>query len=107
MIEIANSSPTMTVPAEVEAFAAEKGATEYLPGVVALTQHIFPTHPLNVEVEDDPELSYNRTIVFTIAVRGWDSERYLATRWQWVDGLFECCPAPLVHVFGLNLMMVE
>jgi hypothetical protein len=107
MSENAMVAPPLMVPPEVGAFAAEKGAAEYLPALAALVQRLFPTESITVSVVDDPELSYNRTVEFRVPVRGWTSEQYHRARDQWVKGLFDCCPAPLVHVYGLNLVMVE
>ncbi len=102
MGESSTLSP-LIVPPEVEAFAAEKGAASYLPGVVCLVQQIVPNHPIDVRVEDDPELAYNRTIVFRVEVHGWDEEMLVEADQRWATDIFKCCPAPLVHVFGLDV----
>ena len=107
MGENATLVPQLVVPPEVEAFAAEKGAAAYLRALVALVRQLFPAEPVTVSVVDDPELSYNRTVEFRVPVRGWTSEQYHRASDRWVEGLFDRCPAPLVHVFGLNLAMVE
>jgi hypothetical protein len=96
---------TLIVPdlsPEVLAFAAEKGVTEYLPALIQLAQRIYPDRPLKIVIEDDPELSYNRTIVFQVDVGNMDSDSWFETTRKWYDGLFECCPATHVHTFGLD-----
>jgi hypothetical protein len=102
MGESATLAP-LTIPPDVEAFAAEKGAAAYLAGVVSLVRQIVPNHSIAVRVEDDPELAYNRTIVFTVEVHGWDAEMLAEADHRWATDIFKCCPAPLVHVFGLDV----
>jgi hypothetical protein len=99
-------TPTLTVPdfsADVLAFAAEKGVTEYLPGVYEMTRRIFPGCPIRVVMRDDPELSYNREIVFEVVVGDqMDGETMFTTSHQWCGDIFRNCPATHVQAFNLD-----
>ena len=95
--------PPFVIPPEVIAFAAEKGASEYLPKLAAFLQQLFPGQTLTVKLEDDPELSYNRTIVFTVVIRGWSEERVYQAEDQWGWDIVKFCPTTHTHVFGLRV----
>ena len=99
-------TPTLTVPdlsPEVLAFAAEKGVTEYLPAVYEMTRRIFPGYPIRVLVKDDPELSYNREIVFEIVVGDtMDGDTMFETGHEWCGEIFRHCPATHVHAFNIS-----
>ena len=64
----ANTLPPPGLSPEVLAFAAEKGVSDYLPAVAEMVRRILPQAPLSVQVEEDPELSYNTQIVFEAVV---------------------------------------
>ena len=57
MSTAATTRPLPAIPPEVTAFAAEQGVNAYLLPVVELARRIFPTAPLTVLLEDDPETS--------------------------------------------------
>ena len=57
-------------------------------------------HAAAPEHEDDPELSYNRTIVFQVDVGNMDADVCFEMSRKWYTGLFESCPAPLVHAMS-------
>src|SRR5438874_1156912 len=102
MSSSAVNAPTLDVPPEVLALAAEQGVAAYLPALVDLLRHVFPTaRRYGVVVEDDPEIANDRHIVFEVDVPI-DVPQALAARKQWTEGLFACCPAPLVCVFRLS-----
>jgi hypothetical protein len=50
---------------------------------------------------DDPELSYNRQIVFEVDETGHSAAERSAAHWQWTEEVFRYCPATHVHVFCL------
>jgi hypothetical protein len=100
------TTPPLTVPPEVHAFAAEAGVAPYLPAVLELLSRTFPTaRRFAVLVEDDPEIANDRHIVFEVDVP-LDGPQARAVKRQWNDGLFACCPAPLVCVFRLSMDLV-
>jgi hypothetical protein len=93
--------PLPTISPEVRAFAAEKGVEQYLPDLAAAARRLFPDSRIDVLVEDDPELSYNRQIVFDVEMNGRSADEQSAAHWQWTEEMFRYCPAPHIHVFCL------
>jgi hypothetical protein len=91
---------------EVWAFAEEKGAAAYLPAVLEMTRRVFPTAPLKVFVEEDPEIADERSIVFEVIVPELDGEQLLAAHDRWHSGLFQHCPPTHVCLFCLGLVAV-
>lgn len=91
---------------EVLTVAAEEGVAAYFPAVLDLTERLFPdARRLTVRVVDDPEIPKDRHIVLELEVPR-DVSPALAAQRQWNDGLFDCCPAPLVCVFRLSMELV-
>ena len=96
--------PLPAISPEVRAFAAENGAEQYLPNVVALARRVFPRAAMHVHVEGDPELSYNWEIVFEVSADGMEEEEQFQLHRQWTRELFQACPSTHVPLFGLMLM---
>jgi hypothetical protein len=104
----ATETPSLAVPPEVHAFAAEQGVALYLTAVLEMTQQRFPdARRLAVLVEEDPEIVNDRHIVIEIDLTGVTPEQYVERDWQWGHELFEICPAPLICVFRLSLSIIE
>ena len=101
MIQTAQSS--VAIPPEVVAFAAEQGVSKELPAVVEMTQRVYPNVPLSVILEDDPEIADDWHIVIEADPVNLTVEEALQAHDLWTDGLFACCPAPLVCVFRLSV----
>jgi hypothetical protein len=97
------TQPTVKILPEVSAFAAEEGVSKELPLVVEMTQRVYPGVPLNVIVEDDPEIANDRHIVIEADPINLTVDKALQARNRWVDGLFACCPAPKVCVFRISV----
>ena len=93
--------PPPVISSEVRAFAAERGVERYLSELVAAARRLFPDSRIDVLVEDDPELSYNRQIVFDVDMNGRSTDEWAVTHRQWGEELFRFCPATHVHVFCL------
>ena len=89
---------------EVAAFAAEAGVSEYLIPVVEMTRRRFPTAPLTVLVEDDPEIPNERYLVIEADVTGWEEDALFAAQQGWTTDLFAHCPATHVHFFRLGMV---
>ena len=102
MIQSVRTSP-IPVPREVLDFAAEQGVAEYLPAVLEMTARIFPGGLKDVIVEDDPEIANDRHILIGVHAKNLDVPHGLEASGQWHGGLFECCPAPRVCAFRLDL----
>jgi hypothetical protein len=97
--------PKTEIPAGVLAFAMEQGVSDYLSPVLEMTRAIFPESPLTLSVEADPEISNDWHIVLGVRAPGTQVDEGLASLDEWHDGLFSCCPAPLVSVFRLGLSL--
>jgi hypothetical protein len=97
--------PLPVIPPEVLAFAQEQGVAAYLPAVLEMTRRIFPTAPMTVLVEDDPEIANDRHIVLEVQVPDEASvDALLQSRQQWTGDIFRYCPATHVCVFRLGMV---
>jgi hypothetical protein len=96
--------PPPAVPPEVEAFASEQGVTAYLPAVLAMTRRIFPSAPMKVLVEDDPEIANDRHIVVEVELANMPAEQMAEAQWAWCGEIFRHCPPTHVHVFRLGMV---
>src|SRR6266481_8747058 len=95
-------TPLLTIPPEVEVFAAHEGAAPYLHEVIRMTNRVFPNCGINLLVEDDPEIADDRHIVLEVKTNMEVAEA-LEARFEWDRQLFSVCPVPLVCVFRLGL----
>lgn len=102
-----SSTLPIVVSQEVLDIAAEDGVTAYLPAVLEMTNRVFPNGLREVVVEYDPEIANDRHIVFEVKAKDLDVPQGLEKREQWIEGLFECCPAPLVCTFRLALSIAS
>src|SRR5689334_15406000 len=92
-------APQPTVASEVATFAREQGVEQYVRGLVALSQRTFPSATrFEVLLDEDPEIADDRHILFRLAVP-LDVPQSLAADRQWIEGLYQLCPKPLVCVF--------
>lgn len=105
MSSTASSLPLPAVPPDVLSFAEKVGVAAYLPPVLAMTRRIFPTWPVNVFLEGDPEIANEWHIVLEaqlpddVAV-----DRAVEARWQWGGEIFEHCPSTHVCFFCLGMI---
>ena len=95
-------SSLLTIPPEVELFAAHEGVAPYLHEVIMMTNRVFPNCRISLLVEDDPEIADDRHIVLE-AKTNMEVAEALHAEYQWHEGLFAHCPAPLASVFRLGL----
>src|SRR5271170_3807181 len=93
----------IAIPQEVIDFAAQEGVSSYLPAVLEMTTRVFPGGLREVIVEDDPEIANDRHILVVVKATNLDVPHGLESRWRWHGGSFDCCPAPLVCAFRLDL----
>jgi hypothetical protein len=93
-----------TVPPEVLQFAAENGVSEYLYPVMELASSIFPSRPLTVLLEGDPEIADDWHIVFEMGVADRSVDELVAGQRRWIEGLFQRCPSRHVCVFRLGMV---
>lgn len=99
----ASSTLPIVVSQEVLDTAAEDGVTAYLPAVLEMTNRVFPNGLREVVVEYDPEIANDRHISLAVKAPDLDVPQALEKQHEWIDGLFACCPAPLVCTFRLAL----
>ncbi len=92
------------VPADVAAFAAENGVTDYVGPLLELTRSLFPTARIQPLVEEDAEIPELRYIEFRVDFGGMTAEEIVETRHQWSVRLFERCPATHARYFGMGAM---
>ena len=96
--------PIPAVSPEVLAFAEQEGVTAYLPAVLEMGRRIFPTAPMAVIIEGDPEIANDWHIVIEVAVPDLSADRLFALREQWIREIFEHCPSTHVCVFRLGMV---
>jgi hypothetical protein len=100
--------PPITVSPEVEAFAAEKGVTEYLPRVLEMARRLFPEYPIVVTVYEDHEIRDLKKILIAIQLASDLDFKTIGPRHRaWAPNLFAVCPATHVHAFGLTFETVQ
>ena len=101
---IPTTESSSTFPADVMAFAAESGVTNYLIPVYEMTRRVFPAaRRITPVLEYDPEIAGLRWIVFRVEISGLTVEQYVDLDWRWSGELFKVCPATHVCCFVLNL----
>jgi hypothetical protein len=102
-------TPTLTAPdpaifpADVLAFAAERGVTEYLTPLYELTRRCFPGAAVDVVFESDYEITGLHWIVFGVGVRDWDFGRYRAAKAHWIEELVRSIPPAARQPFALRM----
>ncbi len=97
------STLNWTIPEDVHAFAEEAGVAAYLLPMLEATDRVFPNARRRaVVVTEDPEIAYDRHIVFEVEVDIPEGE-YLSSRGRWLDLTSKCCPTTLICVFRLSL----
>jgi hypothetical protein len=90
------------IPAEVEEFAAKKGANGYLNAVIELAQRAFPSSALRVSLGQDAEDETHRYIALDVEVGGKAAEELLAGQRIWSAGISRVCPSRHAVYFVLG-----
>jgi D-arabinose 5-phosphate isomerase GutQ len=102
-------SPTLTAPdpavfpADVLAFAARRGVTDYLVPLYELAKRCFDGAAVTVTQEDDCEIPGLAWVVYSVPVAEWDAARYDAAHRSWRDGFRDLCPPAAAEAFALGL----
>lgn len=100
--------PLPVVPANVLAFAEEQGVSAYLPAVLTMARQIFPTNPMKVFLEGDPELVNDWHIILEVQIAADSSvDELVALHHRWNTDIFQHCPARYVCIFRLGVMLCE
>ena len=103
------TAPSPVFPADVTAFAAECGVTDFLIPVYEMTRRIFPTaRGITAVMEYDPEIEGLRRIVFeVVTVADGPGSSAADLDWDWSRELFTICPATHVNYLGLHAEMQD
>ena len=96
------SSPSLTIPAAVQEFAAEKGVSRYLFAVIDLAQRAFPSSAVSVSLGEDAEDETHRYIALDVEVGGRTAEELVAGQRAWSAGLSGICPSRHAVYFVLG-----
>jgi hypothetical protein len=104
MSQTTQTASPPTLSPEVLAFAAEQGVMPYLLPVLEMTSLIFPGRPLNVIVDEDPEIANDRHIVIDVDVTGFDADQMFEGHQRWINDIFHHCPSTHVCVFRLGIV---
>ena len=91
-----------TIPADVAAFAAEHGVTDYVGPLLELTRSLFPSTPIQMLVTEDAESPDMPYIEFRVDAHRLPVDEYVEAGHQWSVGLFDRCPALHAHFFCLG-----
>jgi hypothetical protein len=81
------------VPPEVQEFAAQKGVSRYLNGMIDLALEAFPSSALSVSLGQDAEDETHRYIALDVEVAGRAAEELLAGQRIWSTGIGRVCPS--------------
>jgi hypothetical protein len=95
--------PLPEVSPEVRAFASIQGVSAFVTPVLRLAREIFPTAPIDVQIEKDPEIGDYRHIVIAVDVTGWSVPEVVSADNKWTEALLRTCPPPHSLVFCLEL----
>jgi hypothetical protein len=100
MLAVSQTLPPPELSDEVRTFAAQRGVSQYLSAVAAMTRKVFPHARMRVAVVKDPELDDNAQVMFEIDDTGLDIDELYQTHNRWTTDIFKVCPATHVHVFS-------
>jgi hypothetical protein len=101
-------TPTMTAPdpavfpADVVAFAAERGVTDYLVPLYDLARRCFPGADVAVEFESDYEIAGLSWVVYAVTVSHWELERIQSAYRNWLAEFSDACPPDASAAFVLG-----
>ncbi len=102
MADRAVELPSPLIPPEVQAFAAEKGVSPYLPAVIDLARRAFPSSALAVSLGEDAEDETHRYIALDVEVGGLGAGELLAGQRAWSAGVSQVCPSRHAVYFVLG-----
>jgi hypothetical protein len=90
-------------PADVRAFAAERGVTEYLGPLYELAKDCFEGAGVTVRQENDCEIPGLRWIVYEVPVGDWNLERVQTSYDRWTTEFHRACPGDARAAFVLGM----
>jgi hypothetical protein len=102
------SMTQIALPADVLAYAAEKGVEQFLVPYLELTKRIFPAaQRLEIVLEEDPEIADLTFIVFKVQVAGLSVSQAVEAQQSWIRESLECCLPPRDSPFVLGMSLVS
>lgn len=104
MASTATSLDLPDVPLDVVEFASDQHVLAHLRPLLINTRTVFPTAPLSLRLEDDPDFADYRTIRIEVDVTGMGVDEIVAGHNRWGQLLFQSCPAHDVWLFRLGLV---
>src|SRR5207244_1365168 len=102
-------SPTLTPAApavihdDVRAFAAARGAADYLEPLLDLTRQSFPGAAVSVRRDDDPEIAGLSHAVFEVDATGRSADQLFDGQQRWTEAVVRTCPPAVRAVFVLGM----
>jgi hypothetical protein len=97
------AAPPPVIPEEVRAFAASRGAENYLIPLLDLARQCFPGAPVSVLLEDDPQIANLRFIVYEVDITGWDADQLGDAYDRWTPLFVQMCPPAVREAFVLGV----
>src|SRR5437868_1318286 len=102
MTPTTTSPPLPAIPDDVRAFAAARGAADYLEPLLDLARQCFAGAPLSIFLEEDLEITDRWFIVIDVDVTDWDTDRFMAAYDRWSMAKVAMCPPDLREYFLLG-----
>jgi len=90
------------VPADVQAFAAEKGVSRYLNAAIDLARLAFLSSAVCVSLGRDAEDESHQYIALDVEAGGLTADQLLDGQLTWSAGLGRICPSPQAVYFVLG-----
>jgi hypothetical protein len=90
-------------PADVLAFAAERGVTDYLVPLYELAKHSFGGAAVAVRLEEDAEVANYRWITYEVDTAGRTAEQLFDDHRRYTEALVALCPPPVSECFALGM----
>ena len=98
------SMPVPVAPPDVLGFAKEQGVLAYLPAMLEVTHRVFPTWPIKVFLEDDPEIANDWHIILEVQVpEEATADTLVAAHDKWIGETAQVCPSTHICLFRLGM----
>jgi hypothetical protein len=95
-------SVSLTIPAEVERFAAEHGLSAYVAPMIDLARQAFPSSAVQVSLDRDVEDEKHQYVAIDVDVADKDTQELLAGQRTWSAGVARICPSRHAVYFVLG-----
>src|SRR5437868_1051084 len=103
MTPILRISDADVFPADVLAFAAERGVADYLGPLYALAKRCFAGADIAVRLEEDAEIAGYRWIAYEVDSAGRTAEQLFDAHLRYTQALVELCPPDVSECFVLGM----